>query len=401
MKILCFGCSLILGFVGFCRAQTPTPTATPDLFWPTPAPRWTAPVPPDPSGREVQYGMNLAGTEDREGPRVETLLDLSLRRLLAVDSIEARGLLRFQKPFAGREGGESVEIRQATLLVVRPEVTFGLGRLAVGPMLGPTAFFGPYPTMGQRRLDGAYAFVPVNFLFGPGTGKPDATPAALTLFYFPTLFSPGFADLSRNQSVVLGQARLRFFGSRADTLLFLNFGGAHAEVFSFSTVNGNNHFSAAVEVVFEDDFSFYADGGMQSVSFPESTSVLALGAKARRIRTWGSLSFDEAVVEVQVPLGQDRENPFTGGNAFFPLLAEVPGTAWYAKAAFRFQSLLVEIHATTSRGDYTFGRLDPRAVSVPLSAPPGPPNEIDGLQVPLAARGYDRPAFLGRVGVEF
>ncbi|HTA77470.1 MAG TPA: hypothetical protein VK791_09960 [bacterium] len=56
---------------------------------------------------------------------------------------------------------------------------------------------------------------------------------------------------------------------------------------------------------------------------------------------------------------------------------------------------------TNSVGDYTFARVSPNAIGIPMPTAFGPGNEIDGLRTPLISNSYSNIAFVVNAGLEF
>jgi hypothetical protein len=101
----------------------------------------------------------------------------------------------------------------------------------------------------------------------------------------------------------------------------------------------------------------------------------------------GTFPFDGATFEVQVPVTQDPNNAFTGGNTFFPRFALLPQVTWYGSAKVRLRSFFLRGSITNSMGDYTFSRLSSwpanlLPVNIPLPVPYGPGNELRGFGCP-------------------
>jgi len=282
-----------------------------------------------------------------------------------------------------------------------------LGRMDLNGLLSPTSFFGFYPTMGVRRLDGVAAVLPIRFAFGGEDIKGvTAPPTSLSVYYFPSIFSSSYANFNGQQAYLLGQARLRITTDDIQTNLRVNLGGSSTDYFNYSTVSGNPAFSFCIDSQFSKKYTVYGEYGIQNLSLINGTGALVLGAKAEKIGTWESFSFDFADLEVQVPVGQDPNNAFTGGNTYFPRFALLPQVAWYGGIKIRLKSFFLQGALTNSMGDYTFSRISSwpsnlSPVNIPLPVPYGPANEVDGIRVPLLSGSYSDIAYLVNAGVEF
>jgi hypothetical protein len=268
-------------------------------------------------------------------------------------------------------------------------------------IISPAHFFGSYPTMGIRRLDGISVVLPIRLSFGGEDYKGVNTPpTSISAFYFPTLFSNTYANLNGDQAFLLGQARLRVVADDIQTTFRFNIGGCATDYFTYSSVCGNTTLSASIDSKIAKQFLFYGEYGIQNLAIA-GTSVLALGARADDLGVAGPLSLESLILEIQEPLVRDGNNAFTGGNTYIPALAQLPGTTWYAGLKTRIKKVFIEGALTNSVGDYTFARLSPLAVNIPLTVPYGPGNEVNSLHLPLISSSYTNIAFMITAGTEF
>src|SRR5208282_974893 len=139
-----------------------------------------------------------------------------------------------------------------------------LGRMDLSGVLSPTEYFGFYPTMGIRRLDGVSAVLPIQFAFG-GEDVKGVTipPTSLSAYYFPSIFSTSYVNLNGQQGYLLGQARLRLATNDVQTTFRVNLGGSGTDYFTYSSVSGDTSFSACVDAQVAKQFTFYGEYGIQ------------------------------------------------------------------------------------------------------------------------------------------
>ena len=356
----------------------------------------------------LAFILNSVIQNDGNGSQVFSILDLNSRKDLDDYSIRAEGQIRLKKAFSNNDSlSIPVELRIAKISYLESWLQFGIGRMDLSGVLSPTSFFGCYPTMGIRRLDGVGAVLPIRLAFGGENIKGvTVPPTSISAYYFPALFSTPYVNWDGHQAYLLGQARLRVTTDDVQTNFRVNFGGSGTDYFNYSTVNGNTSFSFCIDSQFSKQYTLYGEYGVQNLSLINGTGALVLGAKAEKIGTWGSFSLDTADVEIQIPVGQDPSNAFTGGNTFFPRFALLPQIAWYGSLKLRLKSVFLQGSFTNSLGDYTFARLSTwpsnlAPVNIPLPVPYGPSNEVEGIRVPLLSSSYSNVAFLVNLGVEF
>ncbi len=375
--------------------ESPTDTPTPSIVTKSKSPAKVS------EKHLFDFNLNSVFQSDLNGFRAYSLFDIVSKSELPEYSVAAEGVIRFKKNFSNSDGVDSVEVRSAKVTYLENWLQVSAGRMDLTGLVSPASFFGSYPTMGLHRLDGMSVVLPIRLSFGGEDYKGvNAPPTAISAFYFPSLFSASYANLNGDQAFLLGQARLRVMTDDIQTTFRFNIGGSGTDYFNYSTVSGNTTLSASVDSKMGNQFTLYGEYGIQNLSIA-GTSALALGVKAEQLGTMGPFSLESFVLEVQEPLIQDPNNAFTGGNTYIPQLAQLPATTWYVGIKTRIKKLLIEGAFTNSMGDYTFARLSPLAVNVPVFVPYGPGNESGGLRIPLLSNSYNNVAFLVHAGVEF
>jgi len=378
----------------------------PSPFEQDPEARWQAPPPVDEAARVLKFTLQAAYQRDRTLPgECFSMLDLSVKRKLDENSILAEGWVRLRKSLSTSDPADRVDLRLARLSYLEPWFQATLGRFDVFQHLTPNLFFGGYPVMGLRRVDGVFATLPFSFLFKLGDPKDEAVrsspPLAASFFYAPSLFSAQQVQSDFTQAFWLAQLRARIEEQDLAVSARVNAGKSSSPLFAYSSVNGDWTASASLEIAYQGNASLTAEVGFQNLARPNETGALALGFQASRLGTWGAFSFDQVALEAQFPLGASLANPFTGGNGLIPSEAGLPSTAWYAKVRARLKALFLEIHATNSRDDYTFARPSASSLLLPFEEPFGPGHETDGPGTALSSRSYEDIALLARMGVEF
>jgi hypothetical protein len=173
------------------------------------------------------------------------------------------------------------------------------------------------------------------------------------------------------------------------------------DYFSYSSLNGGLSLSATGDIIVDKEFSLYGEFGDQNTSLFNSTDVLGLGTKVQKIGTWGALSLDSMSFELQLPLENDQNNVFSGGNPFNPSLATNSMVSWYGEIKTRLRVVTFTFAITNNMDDFTLNRLTPSNSSYVSNGPVGPGRELEKSQIPLLAASYNQPAFLIAVGADF
>jgi hypothetical protein len=228
-----------------------------------------------------------------------------------------------------------------------------------------------------------------------------ASPFAVAVFYTPSMLSGSWANLDQTQGYVLGQVRLRARVTDTQLVFRANVAKTKADYFDYSSLSSQPSYSLSGELSYKRDCALTAEYGVQNIKRPSETGALTAGVRFSRVITRGIFSLDDVAFEAQMPPSGSLENPFTGGNGLYPEEAQLPVKALYGRVKVRVGAAFVEVHATTNRDDYTFGRLTPRSLWLPPGAGFGPGRETEDSGVPLRAASEDKPAGLVRIGVVF
>jgi hypothetical protein len=347
------------------------------------------------------FNLNSVFQNDANGFEAFSLFDIHAKSEVSENAVKAEGVIRFKKNFSNSDALNDIELRLAKVTYFENWLQVTAGRMDLSGIISPADFFGSYPTMGIRRLDGISVVLPIRLSFGGEDYKGVNTPpTSISAFYFPTLFSNTYANLNGDQAFLLGQARLRVVTDDIQTTFRFNIGGCATDYFTYSSVCGNTTLSAAIDSKIAKQLMLYSEYGIQNLALA-GTSALALGLKVEELGTAGPFSLESLVLEVQEPMIRDGHNAFTGGNTYIPQLAQLPGTTWYAGLKTRIKKVFIQASLTNSVGDYTFARLTPLAVNVPLTVPYGPANEVEALHLPLLSSSYTNIAFMITAGTEF
>ncbi len=367
---------------------------------------WVPPAPIDESGRVLKFLIQADYQQDNDLPsRAFSMIDLSAKRQLDENSVLGEGLIRFRKDLSSSDANGSLDLRLARVSYLEPWLQVTVGRFDLFQTLTPNLFFGAYPIMGLHRVDGAMATIPFSFFFnfGPSKeGKSEASsPLALSFFYTPSLFSAQQVQYDLTQSFWLSQLRFRIETKDFSSTFRGNFAGSASDYFDYSSFNGRYSYSLSADLAYQQNYNLTAEYGVQNINRSMDTGALTLGFQAAKLGTWGIFSVDQIALEAQIPLSHSLDNPFTGGNALIPALAQPSQNSWYVKLRTRLKVLFIEVHLTNNQNDFTLGRPSPGSIGVPFNGAFGPGNETDGPGTSLRSVSYNQVACLIRTGVEF
>lgn len=379
------------------ETPSPSPTATP-----TPNPKWVPPPHVDNDSKAVGSTVAAVYSNDAVGAMGYGLVDLSSVRKLDENDVSAVGTIRFTKPFSSSDNGVGVEIREANASLSEPWMEARIGRMDLSDLVSTTHFFGRYPLMGERRLDGVKFYLPFKFFFGVEDYKSvSSPPTSLSFFYFPTLLSGPNAVLDGSQGFFMGQARMKLDFGDLRTVLLFNLGASSSSYFHYASLSGDPTYSICGEANYSKDYTLYFEYGVQDSAHSNDTNAFTLGARAEHLFTWEFLSLDQVTLEAQVPIASSLSNPFVGGNGINPSLAASPQTALYGKARIRIRSIFIDFHVTNSMNDFTLARLNTANLNTSLPLPVGKGNETDGLETPFSSTSYSNWVFAMDTGVSF
>ncbi len=340
--------------------------------------------------------------DGRPDGTASSLFDVSAFKRFGDDAVTGEGWVRFRKGASSGDLADVLELRSARVTYSEPWIQASAGRFDLFPHLTPNAFFGAYPVMGMRRVDGVLAVLPLFFKFGVRDDRSyTMPPASISFFYSPTFFPEGRTVIDQTQSFQLVQARVRATVGEVQMGFRGNYSRSRETWFAYSAFSGVPAYSLALETIWKRDYSATVEYGVQNVSRWRGTNAVSGGLRAQRVATFGPWSVDDVVLEGQWPIARAASNAFTGGNDLLPLRAGLPQGAWYARVRSRLKALIVEFHATTNQDDFTLGRLVPEATYYRFEGLFGPGLEAEGPGLPFRARSYRDPLYMVRVGVEF
>jgi len=385
---------------------SPTPTL-PTTPGPTMSPavdttKWVSPPDIDNDSKTVDTNVVAHFSNDSSANPAYSLFDLSSVRKLDENDVSATGKVRFIKPFSSSDDVVELELREANLSLSEPWIEIRVGRMDLSDIVSTTHYFGRFPLMGERRLDGIKVYIPFKFFFGvedyKGVSSP---PTSLSFFYFPTLFSGQDAVINGTQGFFMGQARMKLNFGDLRTILLFNMGASSSDFYNYGSTSGNITYSICGEANFSKNYSLYFEYGVQNSTDSGDTGAFVFGTKLSHLITLDFLSLDQVIFEVQAPIGNNPNNPFTGGNGIDPSLAGSPQIALYGRARIRIRSVFINFNITDSMNDFTFARLNGSNINSPLPIPIGNGNETDGLEIPLSSTAYNNWVFSTDVGVSF
>jgi hypothetical protein len=364
---------------------------------------WVAPEEQADENRLVRYLAHFVYVENKgQTAQVSSILDLSVRRKLDQTPWGAIGVLRFRKDFSSADDVTAVELREAKGCFSVSRFQAVLGRMELQPLVTPLSFFGAYPLMGARRVDGMSATLPVFFKFGDRedvSGR--SAPLAISFIYSPSLLSAETARMDKTQGFFMGQARCRIGTDQHYAVLRVLGAKTRNALFQYSSFSGNPAGSVSVEWVTRKFYALCGEWSIQNLSKSRETQVAAAGLRLERLATVGSLSLDGLWVEGQWPMKGSSENIFVGGNPYDPTLGEKARFTWFARVKGRLGLLVWEFQATTNRDDFTLGRADGRILGVGIPENLGPGRQSGDAGVPFKTATAKVPAYLMRVGVPF
>ncbi|MGH7441614.1 MAG: hypothetical protein ACREKE_02955, partial [bacterium] len=308
---------------------------------------------------------------------------------------------------ASSDDAAELFLESADLAYVGSWLSLAGGRRDLGAFLGPGIFFGAYSTMGERWLDCAEATVPFRFFAGiPDANAQLSAPYnAFSALYVPNLFSADQSDSSGRQGLMLAQLRVKFrLGeSSMDFCVNYTFGlddyFVNAPVDEAGSLDANGAFHLG-------PLCLWGECAMENMTQAPGTSVAAFGGSLE-VSKWCYGLLDTLVAEGQIPLDDDPDNPFTGGDPQAPALAQVPQVCWFVEVRNTLGTptsnqrlrLFYGGAITNSVGDYTLARLANVNLSQPLGAGFGGGYKVEDMS--LRATSYQAPCGIVYAGYKF
>jgi len=354
----------------------------------------------------ISYNIQTTRKYDRNGTMLDTDLDLIINSNLT-PQLSGLAQVRFTHEWNPKDTADSIDVRLANLTYMTGIVNLTAGRLDLASIVQSGEYFGSYLTLGQRRFDGIFAFLPFTLL---GTAGVDAEgfklpPAALSTAYFPNFFS--FYPDAKQYDNGFFFAELKLPVLIFDNPLMVSANYAFATnygYFKYSPLSGDPALSLNVDYTYSQNYKVYSEFAVGNINAIPDTTALMVGAKAKSLNSFTLGLIDEVAVEYQIPLISSANNPFVGGNLWHPDKAQTQKGAWYARAANHFGGLIFTLAATNSVGDFTLFRpsedaFEPRRVFVLNDKRSA--NEVADLGKTLFSPSYDTISFLFTVGARF
>jgi len=171
-----------MGYAKPKPTTTPTPTPSPTS---TPKPLWVPPPHVDNDSKALNATVAAHYGSDASGNNGYSLFDLSAVRKLDENDVSAQGTVRVTKSFSSTDESDSLELREANFSLSEPWIEVRAGRMDLSDIASTTHFFGRYPLMGLRRLDGIKVYIPFKFFFGVEDYKSVSSPPTVEFLLFP------------------------------------------------------------------------------------------------------------------------------------------------------------------------------------------------------------------------
>jgi hypothetical protein len=114
----------------------------------------------------------------------------------------------------------------------------------------------------------------------------------------------------------MGQARMKLDLGDLRTVLLFNLGASSSDFYNYGSVSGNPTYSICGEANLAKNYSLYFEYGVQNSADSTDTGAFVVGTKLSHLFTWDFISVDQIIFEAELPMGDNLNNPFTGGNPF-------------------------------------------------------------------------------------
>lgn len=337
---------------------------------------------------------------------VDTELDIIYQGNIS-SRLSGQAQLRYTHVWASQDAVNNLDFRLANVTYLTGIVNLTLGRFDLGSLVQPGEYFGSYLTLGQRRFDGFYAFLPFTLL---GTAGVDAQgfrlpPAALSAAYFPNFFSFNPDSKNQDNGYFFSEFKMPLKVFDYPLLISLNYSfTTNWPYFKYSPLSGDPGASLSLEYTYTRNYKVYAEFAAGNLTAIQDTTALMTGTRASGLGGYTLGIIEEACIEYQIPLMKSDVNTFTGANSFHPEEAQYQQGAWYVKLKNKFDFLNIVVAATNSVGDFTFARPAANAFT-PYQAfnlnDLRSANEVRDLGKTLLSSAYSHIAFIVSVGATF
>lgn len=354
----------------------------------------------------LTFNIQSTRVSDKDGVGLDTDFDVKFASNLT-SRLSGTALIRLTHAWEPRDTLNHLDFRLANLTYMLPLVNITLGRIDLSPIIQSGEYFGSYLTLGQRRFDGVFALMPISLF---GTAGVDAQgfklpPVALSAGYFPNFFSFVTDDLSYDNGFLFAELKWPLLLFDNPLMITLNYAFATDYAYlKYSPLSGDPAASLNLNYTYSQNYGIYSEFAVCNVTEVRNTTALMVGAAARNLGAFSYGILDEVTLEYQIPLISSTDNPFVGGNRYFPDEAQAQQGAWYLRARSRLEGLELTAAVTNSVGDFTLARpaenaFEPYRVFVLNDRRTA--NEVADLGKTLISSAYDKLAFLLTIGARF
>lgn len=343
---------------------------------------------------------------DREGTLIDTDIDFIVESDLN-PRLSGNAKLRYNHIWSPQDSVDNLELRLAYLTYITGVLNITLGRFDISPIIQPGEFFGSYVTLGQKRFDGVFMLMPIMLFGSAGVDAQGFSLPPITLMtgYFPNFFSFFPEEKNFDNGYFFSELKLPIMLFNYPLIVGLNYAFTTDYAYvTYSPLSGDPAISATYEYTYSRSYRLYGEFAIGNISSIENTTALMTGASAKNIRSFTYGFLDEIALEYQIPLFTSKDNPFTGGNLFFPAQGESQQGAWYAKLKTSYDGINFIFAITNSVGDFTFARVadtafDPRRtfdINDLRSA-----NEVSDIGKTLVSKSYNDIAYIITINARF
>lgn len=350
--------------------------------------------------------LQTSRKQDKSGTSFVSDIDLILDSNVT-PRLNGNANLRFSHDWSPKDNIDNIDLRTANISYLTGIFNVTLGRLDIAPIIQPGEYFGSYLTLGQRRFDGIFFLMPIQLFGSAGVDAQgfEFPPVTIMAGYFPNFFSFYPDNKEYDNGYMFSELKLPINILNYPLIVAINY--AITTDYAYikdSPLSGDPALSASYEYTYSKNYSVYGEFAIGNINAIEHTTALMTGASAKNLNafTWGII--DEIAVEYQIPLISSTDNPFTGGNLFFPDQGEQQQGAWYARVKSTYDNLEFTFAITNSVGDFTFARVsdtafDPNS-NINLNDLRSA-NEVEELGKTLLSAAYDQLSYLISVKARF
>jgi hypothetical protein len=290
---------------------------------------------------KLNFDLKTDFQKDDAGMIYNSELGIKAAQTLA-NEWRAGAYIRFIKPMSNGDDNVTIKLMQAKFEYVGKFFRIIAGRTDLTQTLSTLNYFGPYITAGQRYLDMAGVTIPIFLKAGiPNIEEIDLPPMAVSLYYFPTMFSQAYTTYNGMQEYYLFQLRVNANIAGSPFAFIGNLGKSTTEYFLYSVLSGNLAFDLNASIDMADHFKVNAAFGTLNTGLFADTSVAAVGFEAHNL-SQGIIVIDNLTFEIQFPFGKVQD-------AFEP-----ENMQWFAIAKNTIGRFSYFVSASTGTNDFTF-----------------------------------------------